>query len=235
VTTVLRKSDNRRLRKTAESTIWETFDAASAQTLARSFANLIALDEIHIPPLGALPERAQGGEFFTYVHRGAISQKNAQQSRIALAGEFQSASVRDCHNETNASANDWAHIFRLRLRFATEREDCAGFEVTQKERFTAAERRNTRCIVATSNVSQRALPLRASASIYSSILEKGHHIVHALHPSRSAWLHVIVGRVLVNTYELYQGDGLGLRNTPAISITAKEDSEVLFVESHSAD
>lgn len=231
MTTVLRKSDNRRLRKTAESTIWETFDAASSQKLARSFANLIALDEIHIPPLGALPERALQGEFFTYVHRGAISQTRVKQSRIALAGEFQSTSARDCPNETNASAKDWAHIFRVRLRCTSE-GDCPGFEVTQQERFTAAERRNTRCIVATSNVSPRALPLRASASIYSSILEKGHHIVHALQPSRSAWLHVIAGRAIVNTYELYQGDGLGLRDTPAISITAKEESEILFIESH---
>jgi hypothetical protein len=164
------------------------------------------------------------------VHRGAIAQGKGKKSLVMQAGDFQRMTSGDARDESNGSPTDWAHIFRLRIACAPLRGGEAP-ATTQHERYTAAQRRNTLCLVASPDGALGSLKLRSDALIYSSLLDVGHHFVHALRPKRSAWLHMVCGTAaLDSTLELNQGDGIGIFGAPALSVTAHEDCEILLVD-----
>ena len=66
--------------------------------------------------------------------------------------------------------------------------------------------------------------------LYSAILSPGHHVVHELAPGRCAWLHVVHGEVTLDDLVLASGDGVGLADERAVSLTAREASEILLVD-----
>ena len=49
-------------------------------------------------------------------------------------------------------------------------------------------------------------------------------------PSRCVWLHIVRGEGLLGDLELAQGDGIGISGTRSISLTVREDSELLLVD-----
>ncbi len=121
----------------------------------------------------------------------ALSDTWQDQEHAKFAGEFQHMRIgRELpRRETNASRTDWAHVFRISLRPADVELHCAH----EQKRFTAAERRNMLCVVASADARKGSLRIHQDAIIYSSILDPGHHLVHKLLPGRSAWLHIICG------------------------------------------
>ncbi len=66
--------------------------------------------------------------------------------------------------------------------------------------------------------------------MYSSILLLGSHLVHVFEGSRTAWLHVVKGRILLQDQSLRTGDGVGLVDEPTASFTAQEPSEILLFD-----
>jgi redox-sensitive bicupin YhaK (pirin superfamily) len=165
----------------------------------------------------------------TYLYRGALSQKDsAGNSGVIHAGEFQRMSTgnRIRHKQTNASRSDCAQVFRISLRSSEVGLDCA----REQKRFTAAQRRNVLCVVASPDGRNGSLRIHQDALIHSSILDPGHHSVHELLPGRSAWLHIVYGEATLNDIVLTQGDGVGITNEPSVSLTVQENTEVLLVD-----
>ena len=105
--------------------------------------------------------------------------------------------------------------------------DCAH----EQKRFTAAQRRNVLCAVASRDGRRGSLRIRQDALICSSILDPGHHLFHELLLGRSAWLHVVYGEATLNDIVLTQGDGVGVTTELSVSLTALENAEVLLVDS----
>jgi redox-sensitive bicupin YhaK (pirin superfamily) len=165
----------------------------------------------------------------TYVREGALAYEDSLGfSGVIHAGEFQhltaGRSIR--HREANASRTDWAHVFQISLRsiaaeLASSRE---------QRRFSAAERRGRLCLVASPDGRGRSLRIQQDVLIYSMILEPGHHLVHALSPDRAAWLHVVHGEAIVGDILLSDGDGAGFTTERAVSLTAREPSELLLFD-----
>jgi len=65
--------------------------------------------------------------------------------------------------------------------------------------------------------------------MHSSILEPGQHIVHELAVDRIAWLHVVQGEVAMGDVVLETGDGAGIVADRAVSITARQLTEILLL------
>jgi redox-sensitive bicupin YhaK (pirin superfamily) len=55
-------------------------------------------------------------------------------------------------------------------------------------------------------------------------------VVHELHEGRSAWLHVVEGEVTLGDVILSSGDGAGLTAERTVSLTAREETEILLVD-----
>jgi redox-sensitive bicupin YhaK (pirin superfamily) len=66
--------------------------------------------------------------------------------------------------------------------------------------------------------------------VYSSILLLGSHLIHEIEDGRTAWLHVVKGRILLQDQSLRTGDGVALVDEPTASFTAQEPSEILLFD-----
>jgi redox-sensitive bicupin YhaK (pirin superfamily) len=221
-----RHHDRRRRRK-----IWRTFDPQDrSDRLADGFGALEALDENRLPPRADIPRHGRDqAEIVTYVREGALAYEDSMgHSGVIHAGEFQRmiAARGARHSEANASRADWAHVFQIRLRRSpTELEPGR-----EQKRFSTAERRGGFCVVASPDARKGSLRLRQDARMYSALLEPGQHVVHELIPERAAWLHVVQGEIALGDLVLTAGDGAGVTTERAVSLTAREDSEILLFD-----
>jgi quercetin 2,3-dioxygenase len=221
-----RHHDPRHRRK-----VWQTFDSrARTDHLADGFGALETLDENRLPPRADIAHHARDdAEIVTYVREGTVAYEDAMgHSGMIHAGEFQRmvATRGARHSEANASRADWAHVFQIRLR-RSPAEPGPGRE---QKRFSAAQRRGSLCIVASPDARRGSLRLGQDAEMYSALLEPGQHVVHELQAERAAWLHVVQGEVALGDLVLATGDGAGVTTERAVSLTAREDTEILLFD-----
>lgn len=211
--------------------VWLTFAAQDRDDpLADGFGTIEMLDEDRLPPGATVPGFPRhDAEILTYVREGALAYEDSLgHSGVVHAGEFQrmTAGRELRHSETNASRGDWAHIFRIWLRPAQ-----VGLERGHEQRrFSAAHRRGELCVVASHDARRGSLLVHQDALLYSAILEPGKHVVHELPQGRSAWLHVVHGEATLGDVVLTTGDGAGLTAERAVSLTAREETEILLVD-----
>ncbi len=66
--------------------------------------------------------------------------------------------------------------------------------------------------------------------MYSAMLDTGQHLLHELAPGRSAWLHLVEGSVMLGDVVLTTGDGVGIAAERAVSLTAREQTELLLFD-----
>jgi hypothetical protein len=228
----LRRADERRCDRRGKQEVWLTFDATGdSETMdGPGFGSLEILNEHHLPP-GATALRYPHGdaEVIIYVREGAIAyQDSFGRAGVVHSGEFQrltaDRSIR--HTETNASRTEWAHVFQMRLQprqsgLAASRE---------RKYFSVADRRGGLRVVASPDARRGSLSIRQDAMIYSSLLDPGQHVVHELAAGHRAWLHLVHGRVTLAELVLTTGDGVGVTAERAVSITARDASEVLLLD-----
>jgi redox-sensitive bicupin YhaK (pirin superfamily) len=227
----LRRNKERRHVKRGKHCVWLTFYPGEPPgPSSNGFGALATLDEIRIPPGGnSASHQTEEAETVTYVYRGALAQEDSSGgSGVVHAGEFQRMTtgrgIR--HKETNASRTDWAHVFRISLRPSEIGLDGDH----EQKRFAAAQRRNVLCVVASPDGRKGSLRISQDALVYSVVLDAGRHLIHELHPGRSAWLHLICGEATLQDIVMTQGDGGGLTTERSVSFTAQENTEILLVD-----
>jgi redox-sensitive bicupin YhaK (pirin superfamily) len=227
----LRRSAERRHVRRSKQEVWLTFfpeEHPGRQTV--SFGLLTAFDEVWLSPgAGSITHREDEAEVVTYVHRGVLAQEDSTgRSGTIQAGEFQcmTSGRRIRHKETNASRTDGLHLFRSALYPSTLGLDRAH----EQKRFTAAQRRNTLCLIASPDGRRGSLRVHQDAFLYSSILETGHHLFHELLSGRTAWLHIVHGEATLSDHVLTAGDGAGLTFEPSVSLTVQKDTEILLID-----
>jgi redox-sensitive bicupin YhaK (pirin superfamily) len=228
--TILRKATDRLHDRSARQEKWSTFDPQNpADPLADGFGDLQMLKEVRLAPGAAFPRNArQEAEILTYVYEGALAYEDSiGHAGVVQAGEFQRVTLGRGlrHSKLNASRGDWARFFQLWLHPSQAELEP---EHVQK-RFTAAERRDWLCVVASPDARKGSLRIHQDVLVYSALLDVGRHMVHELSPGRSAWLHVVEGEVILGGLVLTAGDGAGVAAERAVSFTAVAESEVLLV------
>jgi redox-sensitive bicupin YhaK (pirin superfamily) len=62
------------------------------------------------------------------------------------------------------------------------------------------------------------------------MLDPGQHVVHELSQGRRAWLHLVRGEVDLGDIILTTGDGAGFTAERAVSLTAREETEILLLD-----
>lgn len=198
--------------------------------LAESYDNLEILNEDRLPPAASMTRHPHyDAEVLTYVREGSLAYKDSTgRSGVIHAGEFQrmSAGRGIRHVETNASQTDWTHVFQLWLR-PSDGDPEPGHE---QKRFSAAERRDKLCAVASPDARRGSLRIRQDVSIYSALLRAGQQVVHEIAPGRYTWLHVVQGEVTLGELVLATGDGAGVTAERSVSVTAREETEILLFD-----
>jgi redox-sensitive bicupin YhaK (pirin superfamily) len=175
----------------------------------------------HAPPNDA--------EVIIYVREGAmVWEDTSGAAGVISAGEFQrtSASTTLHRDEQNASPTEWNVALEMWLRAPAGRLGPG----QEQERFSAAERRDRLCLVASPDGRRGSLHLHQSAFIFSALLDAGQHLVHELAPNRVAWVHVVQGELELGGLILTAGDGAGITAERSVSFTAREEAEVLLLD-----
>jgi len=227
----VRRATERHHDRRRQQDVWQTFHPGDpADQLGDGFGILQLLDEDRLPPGAAIRRRPHhDAEIVTYVCEGALAYEDSRgRSGIINAGEFQrmTAGRGTRHSETNASRTEWALIFQMWLRPSDVGID-PGHE---EKRFSAAERRGGLCVVASPDARRGSLRIHQDALMYSALLDPGQHIAHALAQGRRAWLHLVHGEVMLGDVVLGAGDGAGLTEERALSLTARAPTEILLFD-----
>ncbi|MGB8331407.1 MAG: pirin family protein [Polyangiales bacterium] len=226
----LRRAKERQHQRRRKQEAWLTFDAQEgADTLADGFGALGILKEGRLPPRTGTQEPREDAEIVTYVREGTLSfEDSTGQSGFIRAGEFQRMTAGRAvrYSETNASPTEWAHVFQIWLR-----PSVAGLEPGhEQKRFSLADRHGILCVVASPDARDNSLRIHQDAFLYSAILDRGGHIAHRLSEGRGAWLHVVHGEVTLGEVVLGTGDGVGVTAERVVSMTAREETEILLID-----
>ena len=227
----LRRGGERHYDRSSKREVWLTFNRQDpTDPLADGFGALEILNETRLSPGAGVPRHPlQDAEIITYVRAGALAFEDSRgQSGVIPAGEFQCVSAGRAlrYRDTNASRSDAAHILQI-LLYPTQME----LEPSREQkRFSTAQRRGVLCLVASPDGRGQSLRIRQDTLIYSSLLDPGQHVVHQLSPARRAWLHVVEGEAALGEDVLTTGDGAGIQAERAVSVTAREVSEILLLD-----
>lgn len=222
----VRRAASRHYDRRARREVWLTF----APDDATGFGILERFNESLLPPGAATPRHPKhDAEIVTYVWEGALAHEDSVgYSGIIQAGEFHrltsGGGLR--HSQSNASRTDWVRVFQVWLRPVQSDLEA---DRAQK-RFSAAQRRNGLCVVASPDQRSGSLKLNQDAVILSALLDAGQHVVHELAGQRSAWLHLLVGCITVDDTVLSAGDSAGIADERVVSFTAQKYSEILLLD-----
>jgi len=227
----VRKSEERRHVQSRIQNTWSTFDPENdLDPLRRGFHGLECLrEETLAPEMGLHPREQTEIDLLTYVREGAlIYQDDAGRLARMEAGEFQHRSVssRMPYQAVNGSFTDDAQVFQSCLTSAPH----ASGMIPEQRRFYTAERTGSLKLIASQGGKQASLSLNQDVRVYSSILHSGSHLVHEFEAGRTAWLHVVKGRILLQDLSLRTGDGVAMIDEGAASFTAQEPSEILLFD-----
>lgn len=227
----LRKAEEREHLRQPTGEAWLTFsNQARSSPDHNGFSHLRSFEENRLPPL-KLRQRPvrELMEIITYVREGTIAYEDSTgRSGLVSAGEFQrmTAGPGLRYGETNTSATQWAHVFQMWLRPCV-RGINPGHE---QKRFSAAQRRNIMCVVASPDGNHGSLRTHLDAILFSSLLDKGQHVVHEISLGRSAWLHIVHGSAQCGSLELRTGDAVGYSGERSVSLTAAQPTEILLLD-----
>jgi quercetin 2,3-dioxygenase len=200
------------------------------EPLLDGFGALEILAEDRVPPSADVPRHShEDADIVTYVREGVLAyEDSAGRSGVIHAGEFQrmTAGRRSGYKQANASRSDWAHVFQICLL----RDEARPEPRNEQKRFSAAERRGVLCLVASRDARRGSLRIQQDAFIFSAMLDPGQHVVHELSHGRSAWLHLVHGSATLGDIVLSAGDGAGISAERAVSVTAREYTEILLLD-----
>jgi redox-sensitive bicupin YhaK (pirin superfamily) len=206
-----------------------TFDQENeTDPLRNGFSALKIFNEEIIPPgKGFVLHMHKDMIIVTYVHEGMIIYNNPMENPGLLkTGEFHHINnTADMKQHSfDASPYDDAHVFQSGFTPG------AGVSGTGewKKLFPLTERKGVLRLIASPDGKNASLKIQQDVHMYSTFIHKGNHMVHELSPGRSAWLHVVKGRIVINELHLQEGDGAGFSNEISVSFTAMEPTEILL-------
>lgn len=228
---IVRKSAERRHIEAKNQKTWMTFDSENeSDPLQKGFGVLKILnEEILSPGSGFILHTHKDMVVVTYVREGMIIYKGPLEKLEPLAAtEFHTSQTTPEAKQyaINISPMEDTHVFQSGFTHPGGATDPAG----SKKLFTYAQRNGILKLVASHNGKEDSLALQQDVQIYSSFVHKGNHMIHELSPGRSAWLHVVKGRIQLEEFQLTTGDGAGLSLEMGVSFTALEPTEILIFD-----
>lgn len=219
----MRRAAARLHLKRGDAHVWSSVPAGG-------FGELLELEDEFLPPQTRLLARSVA-ETVLYLCNGTIADEfpTPESPGALLAGSFQRVAGAAYESRLNASTNDWARVFRIRLR-PVRSDDDHDHDEDDRAWFSAAERRGRLRLVASSECDDGALWIPQDVLIYSALLDPGQHVVCELEDDRSAWVHVVRGSATVLGKILETSDSAEVRGVRAVGVTAREVSEVLILD-----
>jgi redox-sensitive bicupin YhaK (pirin superfamily) len=168
-------------------------------------------------------------EIITYVRTGAITHEDSMGNKGRTgAGDVQvmSAGTGVRHSEFNLE-NEMTTLFQIWIE-ADKRGATPSWGAKE---FPKSDRSGKFSVLASGDPGDDALTINADARVLGATLKAGERLTYALAEGRRAYLVPAVGAVDVNGTALNARDGAAIKDEPEITITAKDDAELVMVDS----
>jgi redox-sensitive bicupin YhaK (pirin superfamily) len=130
------------------------------------------------------------------------------------------------HSEFNPSNSESTRF----LQVWVEPEARGGAPGYEQKHFPQEERRGRPRLVASREGRDGSIGLRQDTDVYAATLAPGETLRHELAPGRRAWLQVVRGELALGDRLLAEGDGASFTDEPAVSLEAKDESELLLFD-----
>jgi redox-sensitive bicupin YhaK (pirin superfamily) len=168
-------------------------------------------------------------EIITYVRTGAITHEDSMGNKGRTgAGDVQvmSAGTGVRHSEFNLE-NEMTTLFQIWIE-ADKRGATPSWGAKE---FPKSDRSGKFSVLASGDPGDDALTINADARVLGATLKAGERLTYALAEGRRAYLVPAVGAVDVNGTALNARDGAAIKDEAEITITAKDDAELVMVDS----
>ena len=168
-------------------------------------------------------------EILSYVLEGALEHKDSLGTgSVITVGDVQrmSAGTGVSHSEFNPSQVEPVHF--LQIWILPER---SGLPPSYEQRaFPADEKQGKLRLVASRDGREGSVTIYQAVDLYTSVLAPGEAVTHRLIPGRSAWIQVARGAITLNDTALSAGDGAAVSEETLLTVTAKDQAEVLLFD-----
>jgi len=194
------------------------------------FGVLRVINEDRVAPSAGFPTHPhQNMEIISYVVSGGLEHRDSLGTgSVIRPGELQrmSAGTGVRHSEYNASDKDLVHFLQI---WIVPEEDGLQPSYEQKA-FPEEERENALRLIGSRDGRDGSVTIHQDVDLYASLLGADRTLAYDIKPGRKVWLQLVKGRFSVNDQQLSAGDGVGLLDAGAISLTARENAEFLLFD-----
>jgi redox-sensitive bicupin YhaK (pirin superfamily) len=168
-------------------------------------------------------------EIISYVLEGALAHQDSMGNGSAIVpGDVQrmSAGTGVRHSEFNHSKEGATHF--LQIWIEPGRTGIApGYE---QKHFEPASKRGRLRLIASPDAAQGSVTIHQDARLYAGLFDGAERAEHAIAAGRRAYVHVALGRAMVNGLALAAGDALKAEGTDRIVIEQGDAAEVLLFD-----
>jgi len=194
------------------------------------FRNLRVINEDRVAPgrgFGTHPHRDM--EIISYVVDGELEHRDSMgNGSVIRPGEVQrmSAGTGVTHSEFNGSKHAPVRFLQIWIEPARQ-----GIEPDYEQRaFSAEPQAEGLRLVVDPEGAEGAVRINADARMYRGLLDGGQTVEHTVAPGRHAWIQVVRGKVEIDGQLLDTSDGASTSEPGALTIEAREPSEVLIFD-----
>ncbi len=210
---------------------YHTFSFADyMDTRFMGFRSLRVINEDVVKPGEGFPTHSHRDmEIITYILDGELEHKDSMgNGSVIRPGEVQkmSAGAGITHSEYNHSKKSRVHLLQIWIL-----PNQKGIKPNYDQRAFKKEDAKNRLYKVASGTEAGAIKIYQDAEIFTSLLDEGRELRHALGKGRGAWIQVAKGVVEMKSgVKLRAGDGAAVENESEVSLAARENSEFLLFD-----
>ncbi len=168
-------------------------------------------------------------EIISYVLDGELAHKDSMGNGSVLRyGDVQrmSAGTGVMHNEFNHSPQQPVRFLQIWIEPSIK-----GIQPGYEEKhFDVASKQGRLRLIASPDGSDGSVTIHQDARLYASLLDANASIAHQLDPGRSAYLHLIRGKLTVNGQRLSTGDALKITGEDHLTADQADEAELLLFD-----
>lgn len=194
------------------------------------FGPLLVINEDKVAPAQGFGTHGHRDmEIISYVLEGELAHKDSMGNGSVLRyGDVQrmSAGTGVMHSEFNHSQSDRVHFLQIWIQ-PSAKGIAPGYE---EKHFDAASKQGQLRLIASPDGAEDSVRLHQDARLYASILNGQQQVDYTLTTGRTAYLHLIRGRLTVNGQALSSGDALKIADESHLVAGNAEAAEFLLFD-----
>jgi redox-sensitive bicupin YhaK (pirin superfamily) len=129
------------------------------------------------------------------------------------------------HSEFNASTEEAVNFLQIWIM-----PNVSGIDPSYEQKYFADELTGQLRLVASPDGRDGSLTIHQDAYVYGGKPQDGQTLNHTLAGKRTAYVHVAKGQFELNGIHMQGGDGATITDEPTITLTGKDDTEVLLFD-----